>query len=209
MEMSPVLARFARAGAVGPRLESYTFGERRVDVLTAGVGMMATAAWCSRTLARTSYDLALNLGVCGSFDPALTPGTVVHVVSDTVAELGAEDGEAFLAPDEIGLAVDRECVNSAPPSNSALAALPAVRGITVSTAHGNVRSIAEAVRRFAPQVESMEGAAFMYSCSIAAVPFAQIRAVSNVVERRNRAAWKLAEAVGQLGRVALEVLAAL
>ena len=33
----------------------------------------------------------------------------------------------------------------------------------------------------------MEGAAFMYVCLMHQVPFAQIRAVSNVVERRNRA----------------------
>ena len=38
-------------------------------MLTTGVGMVATAAWCSRALAESSYDLALNFGVCGSFDP--------------------------------------------------------------------------------------------------------------------------------------------
>ena len=57
--------------------------------------MVATAAWCSRVLTLAPYDLALNLGVCGSFDPALEPGRVVHVVSDRIAELGAEDGEGF------------------------------------------------------------------------------------------------------------------
>ena len=51
-------------------------------MLTTGVGMVATAAWCSRVLARGGYDVALNLGVCGSFDRALAPGSVVHVVTD-------------------------------------------------------------------------------------------------------------------------------
>ena len=45
----------------------------------------------------------------------------------------------------------------------------------------------------------MEGAAFMYACLIHEVVFAQVRAVSNVVERRNRDAWKMAEAIGSLG----------
>ena len=40
----------------------------------------------------------------------------------------------------------------------------------------------------------MEGAAFMYACLVQGLPFAQVRAVSNVVERRNRGAWKMAEA---------------
>jgi len=38
------------------------------------------------------------------------------------------------------------------------------------------------------------------------VPFAQIRAVSNIVERRNRAGWKMAEAIDNLGRTALDIL---
>ena len=37
--------------------------------------------------------------------------------------------------------------------------------------------------------------------------YAQVRAVSNVVERRNRAAWKLSEAVESLARTAQDVLA--
>jgi futalosine hydrolase len=52
----------------------------------------------------------------------------------------------------------------------------------------------------------MEGAAFMYSCLVAGVPFAQIRAVSNVVERRNRDGWKIDEATDALGVVAVRLL---
>jgi futalosine hydrolase len=52
----------------------------------------------------------------------------------------------------------------------------------------------------------MEGAAFMYACLVAGVAFAQIRAVSNVVERRNRAAWKMPDAITALNAVALEIL---
>ena len=67
-------------------------------------------------------------------------------------------------------------------------------------------SIAAVVERFNPQVESMEGAAFMSACLIHQVPFAQVRAVSNVVERRNREAWKMAEAIRNLDATALRIL---
>jgi len=187
-------------------LAGRAFAGRDVVFLITGVGMIATAARTSRALPLGSYDLALNFGVCGSFDRALAPGRVVHVVSDRVAELGAEDGDAFLSVDELGLPGDSVFVNPAPPSNDVLRTLPAVRGITVNTVHGNESSIAAVVRRFAPQVESMEGAAFMSACLISGVPFAQVRAVSNTVERRNREAWNLAEAVAGLGRVAQEIL---
>jgi futalosine hydrolase len=134
-------------------------------------------------------------------------------VSDGMPELGAEDGEAFLSIEELGLLrgdaapfSNGRLVNAAVPVNPVLKCLPAVHGITVNTVHGNERSIAETVRRFAPQVESMEGAGFMYACLIQAVPFAQVRAVSNMVERRNRAAWKTTDAIANLCGVALEIL---
>jgi futalosine hydrolase len=177
-----------------------------VDSLVTGVGMVATAARCSRALARTRYDLALNVGLCGSFDPALVAGTVVHVVADRLAELGAEDGPRFLTLRELGFNGDDEVVNAAPPGNAALSALPAVRGITVNTVHGYEPSIAAVVKRCRPQVESMEGAAFMYACLINGVPFAQVRAVSNVVERRNRESWRVADAIENLANTARSIL---
>ena len=168
--------------------------------------MVATAGRCARALATARHDVALNLGVCGSFDAALGPGTVVHVVRDRLAELGAEDGDAFLTLRDLQLEGDDEFVNQTPPASVALAELPAVSGITVNTVHGQERSIAAVVRRLQPQVESMEGAAFMFACRLSGVPFAQVRAVSNVVERRNRAAWKMHEAIGSLGAAAVRIL---
>src|SRR5215472_4498623 len=109
-------------------------GERRdVDVLVTGIGMVATAAHCSRALAQKRYDFALNLGLCGSFDPTLTPGVVVHVVSDRLSELGAQDGTEFLAIESIPLPSDHVVQNANVPANAALAWLPRVNGITVNT----------------------------------------------------------------------------
>lgn len=194
-------------------MRSGRYRGRHIDLLVTGVGMVATAAWTARTLAAHHYDFALNLGVCGSFDPAFPPGTVVHVVADRLSELGAEDGDEFLTLRQLPLAaedelpfVDGQLVNAEPPVNGALQALPSARGITVNTVHGDDRSIARVTSRFAPQVESMEGAAFMYSSLVAGVPFAQVRAVSNVVERRNRAAWKMPEAIDALARIGLAIL---
>ena len=209
-EVAPLAARLQRSRSVETRerVNTYTYAGHDVDILNTGVGMVATAAWCSRLLTEQKYDFALNLGVCGSFDRALAPGAVVHVVTDRIAELGAEDDEAFLAFQDLGLPGDCEFTSPATPVNAAIAALPAVRGITVNTVHGNERSIAAVAHRFNPQVESMEGAAFMYACQIHGVAFAQVRAVSNIVETRNRQAWKMPEAIENLGRAALRVLEA-
>jgi futalosine hydrolase len=212
------VAPLAEALSLPPERAVLRGGRHRgaaIDLLVTGVGMVATAAWCSRTLAQHHYDLALNVGVCGSFDPVLTPGTVVHVVADRLSELGAEDGDAFLTIHQMQLLAedefpytDGQLMNAQPPVNRVLAGLPAVRGITVNTAHGADASIDQVSRRFNPQVESMEGAAFMYSCLLAGLPFAQVRAVSNVIERRNRAAWKIPEAIQSMTRVTLDLLEA-
>ena len=212
-EIAPLVTTLRHTSERGPALHAYTHPRHDVEVLVTGVGMVATAAWCARVLAQTRYDLALNFGVCGSFDRALKPADVVHVVSDRLAELGAEDDDIFLTIQELDLLGDHEfpftrgqLVNPAPPANPALSRLPAVDAITVNTVHGNERSIAAVTRRFKPQVESMEGAAFMYACLIHGVVFAQVRAVSNVVETRNRDAWKMADAIGALGETALNIL---
>jgi futalosine hydrolase len=206
MEIAPLVGKLHRTSDVGPRITSYTHAGHDLLVVTTDVGMVATAVWCSRLLMTERCSLALNVGLCGSFDRSLEPGTVVHVVADRIAELGAEDGDAFLTVEELKLPAEHQFVNSTPPVNDALSRLPAVSGITVNTVHGNERSIAAVVQRFTPQVESMEGAAFMYSCQSHGIPFAQVRAVSNIVEQRNREAWKMTEAIDNLATVALHIL---
>jgi futalosine hydrolase len=213
MEVAPVVATLRDRPESGPGVKTYTHAGHDIDVLVTGVGMVATAARCSRVMAQKRYDLGLNFGVCGSFDRSLEPGDVVHVIADRIAELGAEDDETFLTIQQLNLLGENEfpfgcgqLVNPAPPANATLNTLRAVTGITVNTVHGNQRSIAAVAQRFEPQVESMEGAAFMYACMIHDLVFAQVRAVSNVIEKRNRGAWKMAEAISSLGNTALNII---
>jgi futalosine hydrolase len=212
-EVSPFVAGLRHIADTGSNVTRYQSGGHDIDVLISGVGMVATSSWCSRVLSAERFDVALNLGVCGSFRAALAPGTVVHVVSDRLAELGAEDGDSFLTIQQMGLLGDDEfpftggrLVNNSPPAIASLASLRRVDGITVNTVHGHPGSIARVNDRFNPDVETMEGAAFMYACLIHGVPFAQVRAVSNIVERRNRAAWKLDDAIAALSSAAGRIL---
>jgi futalosine hydrolase len=215
LELAPLVARLTPAShsPSSERLRAFTHRSHQVDVLTTGVGMVATAVWCGRVLARQSYDEAVNLGVCGSFSAAHPPGTVVNVLSDGIPELGGEDGDQFLTVHQLGLLGLDEApfhggrlVNPAPGAHSVLAALPGVSAITVNTVHGNAASIDRIVERCHPDIESMEGAAFMYAALAAGGRFAQVRAVSNMVERRNRAAWRIGDAVEALTDTALRLI---
>ena len=68
-----------------------------LEVLVTGVGMTSTAFALGRDLASRRCDLAINLGIAGSFDRAIDLGSVLEVSEDTLAELGAEDDETFLS----------------------------------------------------------------------------------------------------------------
>jgi futalosine hydrolase len=215
MEIAPIVAKFKFLGETGPHMKAYSFAGNDIDVLITGVGMMATAYWCAHYMTKKKYDLALNLGVCGSYDANLPTGKLVHIVSDRVAELGAEDGDQFLDVYQLNLLGENEppfkwgqLVNLTPYSNPVLNALPTVNAISVNKVHGNETSIAFVSERFKPHVESMEGASFMYACLINELVFAQVRAISNKVERRNRDNWKMADAIRNLAETALELLTA-
>ena len=167
--------------------------------------------WLTAGIASAGFGMAAGGGHVSLAQASL--GTVVHVTSDRFSELGAEDGDSFLTMEALALLRDNDLpftgdrpMNTRPPRNEVLRLLPEVDGITVNTVHGSEHSIAEVVARFKPQVESMEGAAFMYTCLIHDVPFAQVRAVSNVVERRNRESWKIDDAVRMLGAAALGII---
>lgn len=181
------------------KVRTIRFKKHAVDVLVTGVGMTATAFHLGKILNK-KYDLAINAGVAGSFKKNIPLGSVVNVVSDSFADLGAEDGERFLTLEEMGLQEvksQKSELKSMRRPNQILN-LPAVKGITVNTVHGNTKSIKKVIEKFNSDVESMEGAAFFFACNSAGIPCLQIRAISNYVERRNRKKWELDLAVKNL-----------
>jgi len=199
-EIQPLLSAFS----IGSDSAEKQIGKHSVTVLTTGPGMVPTAFSLGRHLATKSYDLAINIGIAGSFDFDLTLGSVCLVIKDTFADLGAEDGEEFLPLDQLGLGTT---VQSQRPNPGFKAnQLKEVTGITVNKVHGNELSIEKAITRFNPQIESMEGAAFFYACNQSDVSCIQIRAISNYVERRNRDKWDISLAIKNLNETIINLL---
>jgi futalosine hydrolase len=203
MEISPLLALF---GQTVPRMH-FHFGKLELSTLITGVGMTATAYSLGRELS-SDYDFALNLGLAGSFHKGLQLGEVVHVVEDRFSELGAEDGEKFLSAQQLNIGIKDFFRNEKYPANNVLQSLPMVTGITVNTVHGEEKSIAAVYGRCHPYVESMEGAAFLMSCAASGVACAQVRAVSNYVERRDKAKWNIPLALSNLNQKIFEIIQA-
>jgi futalosine hydrolase len=203
-EIAPLLEQMKELRPEG-RISSGKYAGHLIDFLVTGIGMTATAYFTGKAL-NDSYEFAMNLGVCGSFNRNLELGTVVNIYEDQFSELGAEDGEAFLSLADLRLEGVSRIRNNSGALNVEIEKLPKVNGITVNTTHGNEASIEKAWSRFRPYVESMEGAAFMFACEQERIPYVQIRAVSNYVERRNREAWNLPLAIKNLNETALGIL---
>lgn len=216
MEIAPLVARLKFISENDQRMKFYSYGIHHIDVLITGVGMVATAAWTAKALSAKKYDAALNFGVCGSFDKSIEIGKVVHVLTDRFADLGAEDDEKFLSVHELNLLGENEfpfmwgqLVNQTVPNYERVLNLTGVNAISVNTAHGNEANISKVVKRWNPHVESMEGAAFFYACMIDKIPCAQIRSVSNVIEKRSRERWNMALAIKNLNEKAVEIISSL
>jgi futalosine hydrolase len=172
------------------------------DLLITGVGQALTAYHLGNHLAKNNYDLAVNAGICGSFNREIPLSEVVKITSDRFADLGAEDDEKWIDVFDMGLATGNEFPFSEgrlqPQQNNFFSDLRKVNSITVNRSSGNEASIKKLVSFFNADVESMEGAAFFYACMQHHIPAVQVRAVSNYIEKRNRSAWKIEEAVNAL-----------
>jgi len=211
MEIDPLLSQFNFQKDSSNYLKNYSYRTHRIDVLITGIGMTSTAFWLGKTLSSNKYDAVINLGLAGSFEDTIVVGDTVQVISDQFSELGAEDGDSFLSLKEMNLSEEAIFTNgvlknSYSIKNSIIDAIPKVKGITVNTTHGNEQSIQKVRELHHPQTESMEGAAFLYACLMEKVTCAQIRTISNKVERRNKDNWDIPLAVKNLCTNGLEII---
>lgn len=213
-EIEPTVS-YLRQQATGEEANVLVFDRGRIEVLFTGVGPVATAfALGSRFAAGPPPDLALQAGVGGAIDRSIPLATVVRVASERFGDQGAEaaDGSWFSLTD-IGLPpgtpfTDDERLPA--PTEQQSMRLRSVAGLTSGRATGSEASLKRLRLHFpAAQVESMEGAAFFYACARAGVDPLQLRSISNYVEPRNRANWRLAEAITELNGVLINLLAQL
>ncbi|MEU7020420.1 futalosine hydrolase [Streptomyces sp. NPDC046203] len=198
-----------------------------VDVLAAGVGPAAAAAATATALAVAAtsaspansgpdgglndapdgrpYDLVISAGIAGGFAPRAPLGSVVIADRVVAADLGAQTPDGYLAVEELGFGRSAHPVASALTDRIAQALAdagrPAVVGpvLTVSTVTGTAARAAElAARHPGAAAEAMEGFGVAEAAAAYGVPVAEIRAVSNAVGPRDRAAWRIGEALAAL-----------
>jgi futalosine hydrolase len=204
-EVAPLIEALGAPEILNNHLSRFQTNHHQVDILITGVGMVFTTFYLSTLLAAYKYDCAINAGVAGAIDKNIILGEIVNVVDDYFYELGAEDGDAWLSIADLNLLTHNDypytsngLTNANLPNLPLIKALKHVKGQTVNKVHGNAQSIKTMESHSKAQIESMEGAAFLYCCLQHKLPSAQIRAISNYVEPRNKTSWQMKEAIVNL-----------
>ncbi|MET7756854.1 futalosine hydrolase [Streptomyces sp. NPDC005389] len=189
-----------------------------IDVLVGGVGPAAVGASTGTALAYaaltgtgsstgsgTSYGLVVSAGIAGGFQPLAPLGSVVVSSAVVAADLGAQTPDGYLTVDELGFGRSVHPVPEALTGRIAAvleaAGRPHTVGpvLTVSTVTGTADRAAElAGRHPGAAAEAMEGFGVAEAAAAYGAPVVEIRAVSNAVGPRDRAAWRIGEALHAL-----------
>ncbi|HKK42553.1 MAG TPA: futalosine hydrolase [Bacteroidales bacterium] len=184
------------------------------EVLVTGVGAMATA-WSLQQWIRANDPpaLAVNVGIAGTYRDIISIGDVVMPVTDCFADSGIEDGKDFMTLHEAGLAGKNDfpfrnglLYTDASYRVSLAGMVKPVNAITVNTATGSDATRDRLVAKYNPDIETMEGATFFYICLRENIPFFSLRAVSNIVETRNRSNWNIQLALDNLSEKLKDIL---
>jgi futalosine hydrolase len=176
----------------------------KVDILITGVGVPSTMYHLQKRLHQVDYDFVIQAGIAGSFSNEIHLGQTVLVKQDTFADLGAEEKRIFTHFFTSGLInahefpfADGWLINT---SEGLLknTALKWVKAVTINKVSDSFLQKFQLSDAFHPQIESMEGAALHYVCLQEEIPFVQIRSISNYVGERDKAKWKMKDAIENL-----------
>ena len=195
-------------------LESSNFriNQHQLDILITGVGGISTTYSLTRSIQRQRPEYIIQAGIAGAFSNEIALGTTVCVREEIMGDLGAEEKNEF--KDVFDLCLIKE--NDPPFTNKILKnpflternsfGLPIVRSISINEITTGKARIDLFRRKFSPDIESMEGAAFHYVCLCEKIPFIQIRAISNYVGERTKDNWRITLAIENLNSVVIDAL---
>jgi len=207
-EVRPILTQFNIAVNSDEGLFKSHSSQIDVSVLITGIGMVNTAFYLGKYV-NEEFTNIINLGICGAFNRNIKIGEVINVHSDIISEMGAENDKDFIKISDLNLGTNvfySSDFNLAVLDDPIAIGLKKVKGITVNKVHGNDESIAKVISLYAPDVESMEGAAFFRACKDFNGKFIQLRAVSNYVEKRDKSKWNIPLAIENVNEFVIKLI---
>ena len=189
-----------------------------ITYLLTGIGTTSTSYRLTKLLSEEKFDLAINVGIAGSFSNDFPIGSVAIIDKEFFGDLGFETFSGFqtlfdyeiLDADTFPFKSGALCASEMPSAaKEALSEYKRAIGVTVQTVSGLPEKRRQLEHDFKPQIESMEGAAFFYVCALEDIPFIEIRSVSNEVGERDRSKWNIPLALNALKEACAKLLKSL
>lgn len=179
--------------------------DQRFDVVIAGVGPIVAAVNTMAALTSSHYDLVVSAGIGGGFVGKAPVGSIVIASRVIVADLGSQTLDGFISMEELGFGTTHLQVENI----TALSLVEALRAgnhsvcygpiLTLSTATGTAATASALAERVPDaSAEAMEGYGVATAAHRLGLPFIEIRTISNAVGPRDRAAWRIGEALAAL-----------
>jgi futalosine hydrolase len=202
LEIAPFLSDLDTNGQKISFFDYQYFGHE-ISTLITGIGSLRTAFALATLPSIGQYGLIINAGIAGAKDDKLSLGSCYEVTRDQFGDLGVEDKDgSFISVFDLGF----DSKDATPFKNGFIynsnekysSNLKKVTSVSFNMVSGSAEEIAKRYSRVDAQLESMEGAGFAYAASCLRLPYIQVRAVSNYVEPRDRAKWKINDAVDNL-----------
>lgn len=175
-----------------------------IDLLITGVGAVPSAFAVTRLA--SDYDLVVNIGIAGSYTSKYSVGDVVCVKEDAFGDYGIDDRGIFKPLSGLNfkenVLFSRNAFMENPWIESKFSHLimPRVKGLTLSTASGSKDVIDKINNFWKADIETMEGASVFYVCKQLNKPFICFRAISNMVEPRDKSKWEVSKAIENLDK---------
>ena len=182
-----------------------------IHILVTGLGVFNTLYELKNRLNQFSYSLIIQVGIGGSYQKNKPLGKVYYIATERFGDIGMEEKDGSftsifdtplinknLFPFKEGLLLN--------PEATLTKFLPLAHGITLNTVTGTQCKAEKIIQKYPDvEIENMEGASFFYVCLKENIPFMSIRSISNYVEDRNKANWKMEEAIESLNKTLAEL----
>lgn len=192
------------------RLKKHT----HIQFMETGIGILPTCFNVMKAIMLTKPSIIIQVGIGGCFTKKFSLTTTFYIKQDTVADLGVWENGTWKNLADLHLSTTKELAypnltlskkNTSLHNLNLNKEIEQVNAITVNQITTNKKFI-QLAQENNIVIESMEGAALHYVCNNLQLPYLQIRSVSNYVGERNKAKWKIKQAIQNANEELLRLL---
>lgn len=182
----------------------YTNKKYNTSLLICGVGIPSTMFTMLNLKSLEKFDLLINIGIAGSFNKNTDLGETFNITSDYFGDIGINDKKSFINVFNSSfnkqfddLFTDGILINKTSYPEY-FSKIEQTAGVTVNIPENTIFN--------GPEVETMEGAAFMMIAKSKNLNFIQIRSISNIVSHTKREDWKIKEAIKNYSTIIIDFI---